>query len=469
MEKEQGSESTVSGSQSIKEEEMAEEKEAPKRVSRRQFVKGAAVGGAGVAAAGVLASCAPAATPAPTAAPDATATAVPAQVCPPFPTPWLPEKWDEEADVVVVGCGAAGSSAAIDAHDAGADVLIVERLDYVGGSMRRCGGCTFGAGTIVQKACGIEDGPDEAYEYLVALGEGFTDPALHRVLADNCGKNVDWIIEDLGGEIPFVLTDDPGKQTLTPGLNSIYVAAQLYYEELGLPYKVRGHTFTPAPGYVVHDDLGWDGWKGGLTGGTGLWKPFEDAVTARNIRTMLEKPLIELVATPDREVLGVRVLSGGEPVIESRPMFGKAGMQEEPAIVGFTGGEPLYIKAKKGVVLGTAGFTQNLRMLKDYTPLDKRFTVNHPDHDHGEGIIAAHAIGADLTNMVFGGEPGGLRISPRAQVIDVFGNPIPRLYAGGQVAGGNVASKYSGGLWTATAICFGRIAGQNAAAEESWE
>ena len=41
--------------------------------------------------------------------------------------PWLPAKWDYEADVVVVGYGGAGAAAAIEAHDAGATVLILEK------------------------------------------------------------------------------------------------------------------------------------------------------------------------------------------------------------------------------------------------------------------------------------------------------------------------------------------------------
>ena len=73
MSEEQGSESTVSRSKFIKEDEMAEKKEAPKKLSRKDFVKGAAA----VAGAGALASCAPAATPAPGE------TAAPAPTCPP--------------------------------------------------------------------------------------------------------------------------------------------------------------------------------------------------------------------------------------------------------------------------------------------------------------------------------------------------------------------------------------------------
>ena len=41
--------------------------------------------------------------------------------------PWLPEKWDREADVVVVGFGGAGAATAITAHDLGASVLMIEK------------------------------------------------------------------------------------------------------------------------------------------------------------------------------------------------------------------------------------------------------------------------------------------------------------------------------------------------------
>ena len=48
--------------------------------------------------------------------------------------PWLPEKWDYEADVVVVGYGGAGACAAIAAHDAGVQALILEKAPVGGGN-----------------------------------------------------------------------------------------------------------------------------------------------------------------------------------------------------------------------------------------------------------------------------------------------------------------------------------------------
>jgi fumarate reductase flavoprotein subunit len=67
------------------------------------------------------------------------------------------------------------------------------------------------------------------------------------------------------------------------------------------------------------------------------------------------------------------------------------------------------------------------------------------------------------------GAQGGVRINTSAQVLDVHGEVIPRLYAGGMVAGGIIGPYYPGsGTAVAITVCFGRIAGQNAAAEENW-
>ena len=60
---------------------------------------------------------------------------------------------------------------------------------------------------------------------------------------------------------------------------------------------------------------------------------------------------------------------------------------------------------------------------------------------------------------------GGVRINPEAQVIDIFGKPIPRLYAAGEVAGGVHGTNRLGSNAIPDAISFGRVAGTNAAKE----
>jgi len=62
---------------------------------------------------------------------------------------------------------------------------------------------------------------------------------------------------------------------------------------------------------------------------------------------------------------------------------------------------------------------------------------------------------------------GGLRINKMAQVIDIWGAPIPRLFAAGEVTGGIHGSNRLGGNATPDCVVFGRIAGTNAATEKA--
>ena len=79
-------------------------------------------------------------------------------------------EWHLEADVVVVGLGAAGACAALGAREAGARVLVLERASGGGGtSANSTGEIYLGGGTPVQKACGFDDSPEQMYAYLSSL------------------------------------------------------------------------------------------------------------------------------------------------------------------------------------------------------------------------------------------------------------------------------------------------------------
>ncbi len=89
-----------------------------KPTSRRKFIKGAAVGVAAAATVGVLGSCATTA------------------------ESGLPDKWDKEVDVVVVGTGTV-NAAALSAHDGGSEVLILEKAPVFGGHTAVSGGALW--------------------------------------------------------------------------------------------------------------------------------------------------------------------------------------------------------------------------------------------------------------------------------------------------------------------------------------
>jgi len=95
----------------------------------------------------------------------------------------IPDKWDYEADVIVVGAGTAGLPAAIVAAEAGAKVTVLELMSYCASSLAIIGVGPAFAGTDEQKAAGIEDSPEQYYKDGVELAKG--DPELWKVYTDN--------------------------------------------------------------------------------------------------------------------------------------------------------------------------------------------------------------------------------------------------------------------------------------------
>lgn len=111
---------------------------------------------------------------------------------------------DVDYDVVVVGAGAAGLSAAVEASEAGASVLVVEGQGAAGGSSALSGGIIMAAGTSVQRQAGIEDSAEDLYHDYLLFNQYRVEPALARHLAYGSGPAVEWLIS-LGVEYHNVL------------------------------------------------------------------------------------------------------------------------------------------------------------------------------------------------------------------------------------------------------------------------
>jgi succinate dehydrogenase/fumarate reductase flavoprotein subunit len=105
------------------------------------------------------------------------------------------DTWDREADVVVIGCGAAGLPAAAVAREAGVSVIVVEAQPHIGGHAITSGGnLPLGGGTSYQKKYGIADSPDlffrDLTDWSVVETNGFppyryNDREIMRAFADN--------------------------------------------------------------------------------------------------------------------------------------------------------------------------------------------------------------------------------------------------------------------------------------------
>lgn len=97
-----------------------------------------------------------------------------------------------EADVLVVGGGLAGATAAIAARQGGADVILLEALDFTAGNSSLSSGNLLLGGTSVQAAAGIEDDAETFYTWIMEKSEYEKDPDQSRLIADNCQAMIDW-------------------------------------------------------------------------------------------------------------------------------------------------------------------------------------------------------------------------------------------------------------------------------------
>ena len=108
--------------------------------------------------------------------------------------------WDMEADLVVVGSGG-GVAGAITAAEAGLEVIVLEKLDILGGSCAMHSGVVAcGGGTSLQQEAGIEDTPEQYFDYLMACAKGQANEALVKAIANEVPQNFEWL-RGLG--VPF--------------------------------------------------------------------------------------------------------------------------------------------------------------------------------------------------------------------------------------------------------------------------
>lgn len=264
--------------------------------------------------------------------------------------------WDDEADVIVVGLGCAGASAAIEASEAGVDVLVLERTVQGGGTSAMAGGILYlGGGTRLQRECGYEDTAEQMETFLLeACGPGRDADKIHHYARDSVA-HFDWF-EAHG--VPFKAEFEPEHDRepvsdaglLFTGGEDAAPFAQI------TPPVPRGHK----PQYP--DSAG---------------------------RFFMERMLAAVEATSARVRTDTRV---DHLVVD-----------EAGAVVGVaarTDGRPVHLRARRGVVLTAGGFVYNPEMVAEYCPDAARcmFLIG-TDNDDGSGIRLGQGVGGAVRLM----------------------------------------------------------------------
>ncbi|MEF9974173.1 MAG: flavocytochrome c [Clostridia bacterium] len=105
---------------------------------------------------------------------------------------------EQTHDVVVIGAGGAGFCASIEAKNAGADVILIEKMPMVGGNTLISGAEYAAPANWLQEKEGIEDNVELMVSDMLAGGDNKNDPALVRVVAEGALDGANWLRDEVG-------------------------------------------------------------------------------------------------------------------------------------------------------------------------------------------------------------------------------------------------------------------------------
>src|SRR5271154_2956298 len=113
-------------------------------------------------------------------------------------------RWDEEFDVICVGSGLGGLTAALTAAERGAKVLVVEKFHLLGGVCALSSGQLWLGPNHLAAAAGIADSATAVDAYLTHLGQGFADAQRRGVFIERSGEALRYLTDVIGIEMMVV-------------------------------------------------------------------------------------------------------------------------------------------------------------------------------------------------------------------------------------------------------------------------
>lgn len=266
------------------------------------------------------------------------------------------EQWDISADVVIMGSGAAGIAAAIDARRQGAEVLVLEKYHRLGGSSGMSGGvCYMGGGTPLQKQHGFNDSTEAMYNYIVGAGSRHPHRDKIQLYCEESLEHFDWMHSN-GVRYEGGFSSAKG---VPMGLESLYYSGneQVHpYDRMSTPAP-RGHIMS------VRLDLG----------GQALMRVLTASARKLGVTILSAANCERLISTDEGAVLGMEFVHEGK---RSR------------------------VRARGGVLLAAGGFIHNREMVKAHAP--ELYDCSVPwgnAGDMGEGIRMGIGLGGNVLRM----------------------------------------------------------------------
>lgn len=305
--------------------------------------------------------------------------------------------WDDVADVVVVGFGAAGVCASIEAAEAGADVLAVDRFAG-GGAASVSGGVVYaGGGTPEQQAAGVSDDPDEMFRYLrLETRDAVSEESLRR-FCDESVATLAWLKEH---GVRFDGSPAPYRTSYPAGDHYLYDAGNEHSgpaRAVAIPAQ-RGHiAFGKGPA------------------GEALFGPLARTARRYGVRLQQQTRVTALLTDDEGRVVGVegetirrapgrvrrehRAVAArvGRLNLWYRPVARRLSARLEQIERRFA--RPWRVRARRGVVLATGGFAANRAMVRELAPGYAAGVSLGTLGEDGSGIEMGRALGAATAHL----------------------------------------------------------------------
>lgn len=346
----------------------------------------------------------------------------------------MKNKWDHEFDLLVVGSGGGGMTAALVAKKMGLNVLVIEKTELYGGSTARSGGALWIPNNYLLAEDGINDSFERAYKYMQNTVGDRVSQKLQDTYLTHAPQMVIWLRDNTCVEFQRMpdyadyYPERPGglaaSRSLEPvPFNGKRLGAELAYLRKPMAEAPGGFSFSGSD----YQKIGmltstWSGkatsikaglsWMGdritgarSLTMGQALSGRLRHAMQLAGIPLWLNTPFQELIVEDDRVVGVVAQMDDG----------------------------PVRILARKGVILAAGGFPHNLEMRQKYlpSPASVEWTVACSGNT-GDAIQAGIRLGAatDLMDDAWWGP------TSRPENEDPFFHVGERGYPGGLIVNG---------------------------------